>query len=200
MLGLLLPTDGEVLINEEPADKAVRSRPGQMGYVPQKPGLIFGSITQNIALGVSPLEIDEQKLQSAIKKANLKGLIDSLPEGLNTDLGKGKDELSGGQLQRIGLARALYTQPKFLVMDEATSSLDAESEQEINEALDAMRGEVTVVLIAHRLNTIQRSDVVYLVDEGKIADLGTFPQLLKTNPKVRNLAKLMAIDSEESQS
>ena len=200
MLGLLLPTDGAVLINEEPAHKAVRTRPGQMGYVPQKPGLIFGSITQNIALGVSPLEIDEQKLQNAIKKANLKGLIDSLPEGLNTDLGKGKDELSGGQLQRIGLARALYTQPKFLVMDEATSSLDAESEQEINEALDAMRGEVTVVLIAHRLNTIQRSDVVYLVDEGSIADFGTFPQLLKTNPKVRNLAKLMAIDSEESQS
>ena len=199
MLGLLLPTDGEVLINGDPADKAVRSRPGQMGYVPQKPGLIFGSITQNIALGVSPLDIDEQKLQSAIKKANLKGLIDSLPEGLHTDLGKGKDELSGGQLQRIGLARALYTQPKFLVMDEATSSLDAESEQEINEALDAMRGEVTVVLIAHRLNTIQRSDVVYLVDEGKIADFGTFPQLLKTNPKVRNLAKLMAIDSGESQ-
>ena len=197
ILGLLLPSGGQVQINGEPADKAVRFRPGQMGYVPQKPGLIFGSITQNIALGVSPLEIDEQKLQSAIKKANLRGLIDSLPEGLNTDLGKGKDELSGGQLQRIGLARALYTQPKLLVMDEATSSLDAESEHEINEALDAMRGNVTVVLIAHRLNTIQRSDVVYLVDQGTIADYGTFPELLKTNPKVRNLAKLMAIDSEE---
>jgi ATP-binding cassette subfamily C protein len=198
ILGLLLPTAGQVLINGEPADKAVRFRPGQMGYVPQKPGLILGSIAQNIALGVPPTELNNERLQNAIKKANLKGLIDSLPDGVGTDLGKGKDQLSGGQLQRIGLARALYTTPKLLVMDEATSSLDAESEQEINQALDAMRGEVTVILIAHRLNTIQRSDVVYLVDQGKIVDFGTFPQLLKKNAKVRQLAKLMAIDSKDS--
>jgi ATP-binding cassette subfamily C protein len=198
ILGLLLPTAGHVLINGEPADKAVRFRPGQMGYVPQKPGLILGSIAQNIALGVPPAELDNESLQNAIQKANLKGLIDSLPDGLGTDLGKGKDQLSGGQLQRIGLARALYTAPKLLVMDEATSSLDAESEQEINQALDAMRGEVTVILIAHRLNTIQRSDVVYLIDQGKIMDFGTFPQLLKKNTKVRQLAKLMAIDSQDS--
>ncbi len=198
ILGLLLPTAGLVLINGEPADKAVRFRPGQLGYVPQKPGLILGSIEQNIALGVTPKELNNERLQNAIKKANLKGLIDSLPDGLGTDLGKGKDQLSGGQLQRIGLARALYSTPKLLVMDEATSSLDAESEQEINQALDAMRGEVTVILIAHRLNTIQRSDVVYLVDQGKIMDFGTFPQLLKKNAKVRQLAKLMAIDSKDS--
>ena len=198
ILGLLLPTSGQVLINGEPADKAVRSRPGQLGYVPQKPGLVLGSISQNIALGVSSSDINDESLQNAVHKAHLKGLIDSLPEGLGTDLGKGKDQLSGGQLQRIGLSRALYTKPKLLVMDEATSSLDAESEQEINQALDAMRGEVTVILIAHRLNTIQRSDVVYLVDEGRIADFGTFPQLLKKNAKVRKLAELMAIDSQDS--
>jgi ATP-binding cassette subfamily C protein len=117
-----------------------------------------------------------------------------LPEGLNTNLGKRKDELSGGQLQRIGLARALYAQPGLLIMDEATSALDAESENEINKALDEMRGKVTVVLIAHRLNTVQRSDVVFLVEKGQITASGTFPELLESNKTVQNLAKLMSID------
>jgi ATP-binding cassette subfamily C protein len=125
----------------------------------------------------------------------LDGLIASLPQGVDTDIGKRKDELSGGQIQRIGLARALYTQPKLLVMDEATSALDAESENEINKALDEMRGRVTVVLIAHRLNTIQRSDVVFLIDNGKIVDQGSFSSLHERSEKVRNLAKLMKIDN-----
>jgi ABC-type bacteriocin/lantibiotic exporter with double-glycine peptidase domain len=110
-------------------------------------------------------------------------------------LGKRKDELSGGKLQRIGLARALYSKPGLLVMDEATSALDAESENEINKALDGMRGEVTVILIAHRLNTVQRSDMVFLVEEGEITAAGTFPELLKSNKTVQSLAKLMSIDS-----
>jgi ABC-type bacteriocin/lantibiotic exporter with double-glycine peptidase domain len=122
-------------------------------------------------------------------------VLEDLPDGINTDLGKRKDELSGGQLQRIGLARALYPLPGLLVMDEATSALDAESENEINRALDGMRGKVTVILIAHRLNTVQRSDIVFLVEEGKITDSGTFPELLKSNKTVQNLAKLMSIDS-----
>jgi ATP-binding cassette subfamily C protein len=122
-------------------------------------------------------------------------LIDSLPLGLDTDLGKRKDELSGGQLQRLGLARALYTQPKLLILDEATSALDADSENEINKALDEMRGKVTIILIAHRLNTIQRSDVVFLLEEGQVSGSGTFNSLLKDNETVKNLAKLMSIDA-----
>jgi ATP-binding cassette subfamily C protein len=121
-------------------------------------------------------------------------LIGNLPEGLKTNIGKRKDELSGGQIQRIGLARALYTKPKLLVMDEATSALDAESENEINKALDDMRGKVTVILIAHRLNTIQRSDKVFLVEYGQITDSGSFQELVEKNDVVRNLAELMAID------
>jgi ATP-binding cassette subfamily C protein len=155
--------------------------------------MISGTIAQNIAMGVAVADIDEAKLNSAVSDAHLESLIESLPNGLNTDIGKRKDELSGGQLQRIGLARALYSMPKLLVMDEATSALDAESENEINKALNEMRGKVTVILIAHRLNTIQRSDNVFLLDTGAIAASGSFPDLLRTNETVKNLASLMSI-------
>jgi ABC-type multidrug transport system fused ATPase/permease subunit len=159
--------------------------------------MVSGSIVENIALGVDKENADPVRLQKAIEDSHLSELIGSLPEGINTDLGKRKDELSGGQLQRIGLARALYTQPSLLVMDEATSALDADSENEINKALDEMRGKVTVILIAHRLNTVQRSDVVFLVEEGSVTASGTFPELLRTNKTVQNLADLMSIQSDD---
>ncbi len=195
ILGLLSPSKGEVLIENVSASTLIESQPGLLGYVPQKPGMVTGTIAQNIALGMDVADIDEARLEKAAGDSHLADLLNSLPDGMNTDLGKRKDELSGGQLQRIGLARALYTQPKLLVMDEATSALDAESESEINKALDEMRGKVTVILIAHRLNTIQRSDIVFLVESGQITDSGTFSELLKRNGTVQNLAELMAIES-----
>ena len=197
ILGLLSPSKGEVLIENVSASTLIDSQPGLLGYVPQKPGMVTGTIAQNIALGMDVADIDEARLEKAAGDSHLADLLNSLPDGMNTDLGKRKDELSGGQLQRIGLARALYTQPKLLVMDEATSALDAESESEINKALDEMRGKVTVILIAHRLNTIQRSDIVFLVESGQITDSGTFSELLKRNGTVQNLAELMAIESPE---
>jgi len=197
MLGLLQPTRGSVLVNGVNPSVLIRSNPGLMAYVPQKPGMISGTIAQNIALGVESNEIDMTKLNKAIVDAHLSQYVSALPDGINTDIGKRKDELSGGQLQRIGLARALYTEPKLLIMDEATSALDAESEHEINTALDVMRGKVTVILIAHRLNTIQRSDLVFLVDEGKIVAQGTFKHLINSNLKVQNLARLMEIQSQD---
>lgn len=195
ILGLLSPSKGEVLVENVSASTLIESQPGLFGYVPQKPGMVTGTIAQNIALGLSISEIDQELLERAAGDSHLGDLLESLPQGFNTDLGKRKDELSGGQLQRIGLARALYTQPKLLVMDEATSALDAESESEINKALDEMRGKVTVILIAHRLNTIQRSDIVFLVESGRITDSGTFSELLNRNSTVQNLAELMAIQS-----
>ena len=195
VLGLLKPTGGSVLIDNIDAAKLVESNPGLVSYVPQKPGMISGTLAENIALGINSDQINQKRLAQAIDDSHLRELIDSLPEGVNTDLGKRKDEFSGGQLQRVGLARALYCKPRLLVMDEATSALDAESENEINKALEQMRGKVTVILIAHRLNTIQRSDTVFLMEDGKITDSGTFPELLRSNSTVQNLAKLMAIDS-----
>jgi ATP-binding cassette subfamily C protein len=198
ILGLVTPDQGKIELAGVGAADLIQSQPGLLGYVPQKPGMVSGSIAQNVALGVGVDEIDQQRLSKAISDAHLMGLVESLPNGINTDIGKRKDELSGGQLQRIGLARALYTQPKLLVMDEATSALDAESENEINKALDDLRGKVTVILIAHRLNTVQRSDIVFLMEEGKITDSGTFPELLKKNKTVQNLAQLMSIDTDSS--
>jgi ATP-binding cassette subfamily C protein len=196
ILGLLSPTTGKIVLGNQDASQLIRNQPGILGYVPQKPGMVSGTIAENITLGIDPKYVNKKLLDKAISLAHLKELIESLPSGLDTNIGKRKDELSGGQLQRIGLARALYSQPKLLIMDEATSALDAESEDEINKALDEMRGRVTVILIAHRLNTVQRSDIVFLMEEGKVTATGTFPELLKTNEKVQSLASLMAIDNE----
>ena len=195
ILGILEPTSGSILLDGVNPKKLARERSGILGYVPQKPGLISGTIAQNIALGINKDEIDMERLLDALSKSHLADFVDSLPQGLETDLGKRKDELSGGQIQRIGLARALYNQPKLLVMDEATSALDAESESKINKALDEMRGKTTVILIAHRLNTIQRSDTVYLLESGKIQASGAFSTLLRTNETVKGLARLMSIET-----
>ena len=197
ILGLIEPSSGTVKLDGKSPAKAIGSSPGRLAYVPQKPGMVSGTILENIALGVAMEDIDSARLQKAIRDSHLNEVIDALPDGLDTDLGKRRDELSGGQLQRIGLARALYTQPKLLVMDEATSSLDANSENQINIALDEMRGKVTVLLIAHRLNTVQRSDVVFLVEDGKLTASGTFPELLKSNKTVQNLVDLMSIENTD---
>jgi ATP-binding cassette, subfamily B, bacterial PglK len=195
MLGLLKPTSGELLIDGQNPSDLIAREPGRLSYVPQRPGMISGTVAQNIALGVPANQVDQTSLNDAIASANLKTVLSDLPEGVATNLGKRKDELSGGQLQRIGLARALYSKPDLLVMDEATSALDADSENEINKALDEMRGKATVVLIAHRLNTVQRSDVVFLVEEGRIVASGTFSELMQSNTTVQNLSRLMSIDA-----
>jgi ATP-binding cassette subfamily C protein len=198
ILGLLQPSSGYISLNGKDPVSLCKSSPGLLGYVPQRPGRVSGTIADNIALGLKQEDIDEVRLEKAIKQAHLTSLIEALPRGVSTNLGKQKDELSGGQLQRIGLARALYSQPRILVMDEATSALDAESEGEINKALDEMRGSVTVILIAHRLNTVQRSDIVYLLQEGRVTDYGSFPKLLQSNEVVKRLANLMSIDSAKA--
>lgn len=192
MLGLLEPQSGQIQVNGKAPSVIIDEYPGLLAYVPQRPGIISGTIQDNITLG---LPVNQRELDRALGAAHLTSVIANLPDGLHSNVGKRRDELSGGQLQRIGLARALYSNPGLLVMDEATSALDAESEDEINTALDEMRGKVTVVLIAHRLNTIQRSDVVFLVEEGRITASGTFPELLRDNVTVQKLAALMSIDS-----
>jgi ATP-binding cassette subfamily C protein len=165
-----------------------------MSYVPQKPGLVAGSVVDNVALGIESSQVNEADVWNAIERAHLGEVIRALPDGLNTDLGKNRDGLSGGQIQRLGLARALFSKPGLLVMDEATSALDAESEAEIARALEQMRGEVTIVLIAHRLNTVQHADKVFLIDNGKLVDTGSFKELLARNSSIERLVKLMKVD------
>ena len=188
MCGVLAPTTGKILVGQ--ADGPPRS----VSYVPQRPGLVSGTLAQNVALGLVGEEMDEARVWDALEKAHLREVVLSLPDGIHTDLGNYQDSLSGGQIQRVGLARALYTSPGLLVMDEATSALDAESESEIAKALDQIRGKVTVVLIAHRLNTVQHADKVFLINEGKLTDQGTFPELVKRNPSIDRLVQLMKVE------
>jgi len=194
MLCLLIsPTSGSVfqVTNSSNLEPSVG---GRVSYVPQKPGMISGTILENVALGVEPENVDRAEVISALQAAHLGILIQELPEGIDTSLGKLKDSLSGGQMQRLGLARAIYSKPNLLVMDEATSALDAESESEIQKTLEEMRGRVTVVVIAHRLNTIQHADKVILLEDGKVSDSGTFKELIARNPSVEKVVDLMRID------
>ena len=196
MLCLLIsPTSGRVLqIANSSSAQLELSIGGRVSYVPQKPGMISGTILENVALGFEIESVDREEVIFALETAHLGTLIKELPEGIDTSLGKLKDSLSGGQMQRLGLARAIYSKPNLLVLDEATSALDAESESEIQKTLEEMRGRVTVVVIAHRLNTIQHADKVILLEEGKIKDSGTFKELIARNPSVEKVVDLMRID------
>jgi ABC-type multidrug transport system fused ATPase/permease subunit len=188
MCGVLAPSSGKVLVG--PAD----GPPLSDSYEPQRPALVSGTLAQNVALGLVTEEMDEARVWDALEKAHLREVVLALPQSIHTDLGNYQDGLSGGQIQRLGLARALYTSPGLLVMDEATSALDAESEAEIAKALDQIRGKVTVVLIAHRLNTVQHADKVFLINEGKLTDQGTFLELVKRNPTLDRLVQLMKVE------
>jgi ATP-binding cassette subfamily C protein len=190
---LLTPTAGRVYRSTNLSDK-LGEFGGRASYVPQKPGMVSGTILQNVALGEEVETVDRGEVISALQAAHLGDLILDLPQGIDTPLGKLKDSLSGGQMQRLGLARAIYSKPNLLVMDEATSALDAESEAEIQKTLEEMRGQVTVVVIAHRLNTIQHADKVILLENGKVQDSGTFKELIARNPSVEKGVELMKIE------
>jgi ATP-binding cassette subfamily C protein len=194
LCAVLTPTSGRIVNTASSTEFDGVSRQGGVSYVPQRPGLVSGTIIDNVALAESDNEVNRAQALEALKLANLSDLISDLPDGLDTPLGKLQDGLSGGQIQRLGLARALYTKPGLLVMDEATSALDAESEAEIQSALDSMRGKVTVVVIAHRLNTIQHADKVILVEDGQVKDSGTFKDLIARNPSVERVVDLMRVE------
>jgi ATP-binding cassette subfamily C protein len=192
---LLAPTSGSILRTDQQGTSDLYGS-GRVSYVPQKPGMVSGTILENVALGVDVDKANREDVIGALNTAHLSSLIEDLPQGIDTPLGKLKDNLSGGQIQRIGLARALYFKPSLLVMDEATSALDAESESEIQSALEEMRGRVTVVIIAHRLNTIQHADKVILLQDGQVKDSGTFKELIGRNPVVEKGVELMRIDED----
>jgi ABC-type multidrug transport system fused ATPase/permease subunit len=140
-----------------------------------------------LALGSS------EKVQKVINSAQLSGLISNLPDGLDTYIGENGSKLSGGQRQRIGIARALFTSPKLLVLDEATSALDGQTEAELSDAIQALKGQVTVVLIAHRLSTVQKADQIIYLDNGKLIAKGTFDEIRARVPSFEKQASLMGL-------
>ena len=193
MCGVLTCSEGALHFTDP--DGVRIADPGQLsiGYVPQQPGMVSGTIAQNVALGVLDEAIDRNSVESALESVGLLSFIRSLPKGIDSDLGTQRDSLSGGQLQRVGIARALYGNPGLLVLDEATSALDADSERAIQDTLSQIRAKTSVLIIAHRLNTVQHSDNVYLLLDGRVADKGTFTDLISRNESVRRLVSLMKV-------
>lgn len=143
-----------------------------MGYVPQSIYLIDDSLRNNIAFGVPKNEINDERVKQCIADAQLTALIDELPDGLNTFVGERGVRLSGGQCQRIGIARALYNDPELLVLDEATSSLDEKTEKQFMSAIDNLHGKKTILIVAHRLSTVKKCNRLYKLHNGQIIDEG----------------------------
>lgn len=195
-LGLIEPTNGIVKIGNFKPQDLLNSFPGIVSYVPQKPGLISGTILENIAIGVHASEIDHEQAAKALEAAHLLEFVNSLPGGIDSDVGTHSGSLSGGQLQRLGLARALYNKPKLIILDEATSALDASSESIVSESINSLGKEVTVIVIAHRLSTIQNSDIVFALENGEVIASGSFADLRKNVPLVADYVKLMSFDDE----
>jgi ABC-type multidrug transport system fused ATPase/permease subunit len=178
MLGLLEPQRGSVLINGKNIESVRQSWQKTIGYIPQTIFLMDDSLRRNIAIGIADREIDEVAIVEALKSAQLEDFVVSLPEGLDTVVGERGVRLSGGQRQRIGIARALYHRPSVLVLDEATSSLDTETEHGVMQAVQALQGDKTVIIVAHRLSTVEYCDRLYRLDAGRIVDEGTFDEVM----------------------
>jgi ATP-binding cassette subfamily C protein len=199
LLGVATPKAGGITIGGMNPAEIIRRFPGSLGYVPQRPGLIHGSIAENVALGVEPRAIDKERVREVIHLSQLADVVGALPGGIEADLGKHADSLSGGQLQRIGLARALYSRPRLVVLDEATSALDAETESEIVKAIAGLRHECTFIVIAHRLSTVQKADIVYVLEGGALIAQGTFSEVRKAVPKIESSVQLMSFPSESTE-
>ena len=167
ILGLLEPEEGHILVDGVDICTNMAAWHQKIGYIPQTIYLMDDTIKANIAFGVDEANIDETRIQKALKEAQLDEFITQLPEGIHTEIGDRGVKLSGGQRQRIGIARALYRNPEVLILDEATSALDNDTEKEVMEAIDSLHGTRTLIVIAHRLTTIQNCDEIYEVGNGK---------------------------------
>lgn len=167
--------------------------PGAVSYVPQDVVIAAGTVRENVALGYPLSEASDDLVAHALKVAQLESFIESLPQGVDTQVGERGTKISGGQRQRLGIARAIFTHPRLLVLDEATSSLDGETEVGISEAIRALKGSTTVVMIAHRLSTVRDAGIVVCLDRGKILATGTFEEVRTAVPDFDHQAKLMGL-------
>ena len=192
ILGVNKPSSGEILLDGQPPQVIRQNHPGEISYVPQSPGLVSGSIAENVAIGVSPDDIDIAQVWLALEKAQLSDFAKSLPDGVFSHLGRQSDSLSGGQKQRLGLARALYTSPRLLVLDEATSALDAGAEAGVSAAIAQLGSSTTVIVIAHRLSTIQDAECVYVIEEGRVSAFGSFAEVREKAPIVEEYVRMMS--------
>ncbi len=199
IVGLLPPSAGRVAVDgvDLTAGRA-RTWRRHIGYVPQSIVLVDDTLRRNIALGIAERDIDAQRLGQAVRIAQLEALVGALPQGLDSQLGERGVRLSGGERQRVGIARALYHVPDLLVLDEATAALDTPTEAALTDAIRVLHGDKTVLLIAHRLSTVRSCDRVALVVGGRLADCGTFDELLGRSEEFRRLAAADPVQPQRS--
>jgi ABC-type multidrug transport system fused ATPase/permease subunit len=193
LLGLYEPNEGSITLSGIEPKYAIKAWPGSVSYVPQSVTLINGSIAENVALGYSPDELNKAKVLQCLQTAQLDEYISTLPNGIDTIVGEAASRMSGGQLQRLGIARAIYTDPKLLVLDEATSALDGKTESEVSEAIIALKGKITVVLIAHRLSTVLKADRLAYLESGRLLSVGTFEHVKSQIPEFAHQASLSGL-------
>jgi HlyD family secretion protein len=189
LLGLIEPQEGLLKVDEEIINiQNRRAWQNSIGFVAQAIFLSEGTIAENIAFGLSEDQINLKNVHNALQLANLDEFVQGLKNGVHTKVGERGVQLSGGQRQRIGIARALYHKAEVLIFDEATSSLDGLTEKMIMQAVHKFSGEKTIIMIAHRLKTIEKCDQIFFIDNGAVADQGTFQELIETNVKFKNMA------------
>ena len=193
LLGVLNPDAGRVTISGLPPLAAVAKWPGAVSYVPQDVVIANGTVRENIALGYPIESASDDLVMSAVKIASLDAFVAGLPKGLDTPVGERGAKISGGQRQRLGIARAMFTKPHLLVLDEATSSLDAETEASISRAIHTLKGSTTIIMIAHRLSTVRNADIVVYLAQGKIIATGSFDFVRNAVPDFDRQAKLMGL-------
>ena len=193
ILGVLPRQIGEMTVSGKPPLEAITTWPGAISYVPQDVSIVNGSIKANVSLGYSPEQSSDARIAECLKIAQLEKLIIDSPLGTDIQVGDQGAKLSGGQRQRLGIARAMFTNPALLVLDEATSSLDGQTEADLSEAINNLKGQVTIVLIAHRLSTVRAADLVVYLDQGEMLAKGTFEEVRSAVPNFDSQAKLMGL-------
>lgn len=193
ILGVMEPKSGEIKISGTSPLDAFKEWPGAVGYVPQDVYLIQGTVRDNFEIGLNESQNQDDGYIKALIDAKMEFIFSSPNLGLDTLVGENGTKLSGGQRQRLGIARALTTSPQLLVLDEATSSLDSETESELTESIQALKGSSTIIMIAHRLSTVRQADKVVYLNEGRIQAIGTFEEVRSLVPNFDNQAKLMGL-------
>jgi len=197
ILGLLFVQKGSMKVDDTPiTPQNVKAWQAEIGYVPQEIYLSDDTVRKNIAFGIQDEAIDDIRIKEVIQMAALEDLVARLPQQEHTIVGERGVRLSGGERQRIGIARALYRKPSLLVLDEATSSLDGKTEEEVLQAIRQAAKSITIIMVAHRLNTLIDCDVIHVMNQGQLVDQGTYQELLQNNEDFQSMAKLESLKEQ----